>query len=102
MEDGLQAWEHLQELEASGKRVQDEYMMMISDIEMPEMDGYTLVTSVRSQPTMRDFFIVLHSSLSGVFNKAMVEKVGANDFIAKFDPDILAQRVADQIEKRMQ
>ena len=102
MEDGLQAWEHLQELEASGKRVQDEYMMMISDIEMPEMDGYTLVTSVRSQPTMRDFFIVLHSSLSGVFNKAMVEKVGANDFIAKFDPDILAQQVADQIEKRMQ
>ena len=28
----------------------------------------------------------------------MVEKVGANDFIAKFDPDVLAQKVADRIE----
>lgn len=99
MEDGMQAWQHLLELEAAGKRIQDEYMMMISDIEMPEMDGYTLVTNVRAQPSMKDFFIVLHSSLSGVFNKAMVEKVGANDFIAKFDPDILAEQVVGKIEQ---
>ncbi|WP_297004661.1 response regulator, partial [Thalassolituus sp. UBA6592] len=67
------------------------------DIEMPEMDGYTLTTRVRADNRMSGFFVVLHSSLSGVFNKAMVEKVGANDFIAKFDPDILAERVASRI-----
>ena len=37
--------------------------------------------------------IILHTSLSGVFNNAMVEKVGADDFIAKFHPDELATAV---------
>lgn len=96
--DGLQAWNHLEEIIESGDKPSDRYIMMVSDIEMPEMDGYTLTHKVRSHPSMSDFYIVLHSSLSGVFNNAMVDKVGANDFIAKFDPDILAERVARRIE----
>lgn len=97
LNDGLQAWEHLVGIADAGEKITDHYMMMISDIEMPEMDGYTLTTRVRSDSRMANFHIVLHSSLSGVFNKAMVEKVGANDFIAKFDPDILAERVVNQV-----
>jgi len=97
LEDGKRAWEHLKGIHDNGERVQDHYMMMISDIEMPEMDGYTLVTKVRSEPAMDSFYVVLHSSLSGVFNKAMVEKVGADDFIAKFDPDVLADNVVQRL-----
>ena len=97
LNDGRQAWEHVQAIADSGERLQDHYMMMISDIEMPEMDGYTLTTRIRSDSRMAGFYIVLHSSLSGVFNKAMVEKVGADDFIAKFDPDILAEQVVRQV-----
>ena len=97
LNDGLQAWQHLEEIADAGENISDRYMMMISDIEMPEMDGYTLTTRVRADNRMSGFFVVLHSSLSGVFNNAMVEKVGANDFIAKFDPDILAERVASRI-----
>ncbi|MFY9180453.1 MAG: chemotaxis protein CheV [Venatoribacter sp.] len=98
LNDGLQAWNHLQGIVDGGERVEDHYVMMISDIEMPEMDGYTLTHSVRGDNRMSGFYVVLHSSLSGVFNKAMVEKVGANDFIAKFDPDILAEKVVSRIE----
>ncbi|WP_320821277.1 chemotaxis protein CheV [Thalassolituus sp.] len=97
LNDGRQAWEHVQAIADNGERLQDHYMMMISDIEMPEMDGYTLTTRIRSDSRMAGFHIVLHSSLSGVFNKAMVEKVGADDFIAKFDPDILAEQVVRQV-----
>lgn len=97
LNDGLQAWQHLQGIADAGERVQDHYLMMISDIEMPEMDGYTLTSSVRGDARMSGFDIVLHSSLSGVFNKAMVEKVGADDFIAKFDPDILAEKVISRL-----
>lgn len=100
LEDGRQAWEHLYGIVEGGRRLQDEYMMLISDIEMPEMDGYTLTTRIRGDSRMAGFHVVLHSSLSGVFNKAMVEKVGADDFIAKFDPDILAGQVAVQIQSR--
>lgn len=98
LNDGRQAWNHLLEIVEGGERLQDRYTMIISDIEMPEMDGYTLTNNIRLDSRMAGFHIVLHSSLSGVFNKAMVEKVGANDFIAKFDPDILAEKVASQLK----
>jgi len=72
--------------------------MVISDIEMPEMDGYTLTAEIRHDPRMQDLHILLHTSLSGVFNQAMVRKVGADDFLAKFRPDDLAARVSDRIK----
>ena len=43
--------------------------------------------------------IVLHTSLSGVFNQAMVKKVGADNFIAKFNPDELAKAVKELMKK---
>jgi two-component system chemotaxis response regulator CheV len=75
----------------------DRLFMVISDIEMPEMDGYTFTTEVRRDQRMSDLHILLHTSLSGVFNHAMVEKVGANDFIAKFQPDVLAKAVLKRL-----
>jgi two-component system chemotaxis response regulator CheV len=44
--------------------------------------------------------VLLHTSLSGVFNQAMVQKVGADDFLSKFRPDELADRVITRIEAR--
>lgn len=73
--------------------------MIISDIEMPEMDGYTLTTEIRRNPAMADIYVLLHTSLSGVFNNALVEKVGANCFIAKFDPDDLAAAVSEALKQ---
>ncbi len=67
--------------------------MVISDIEMPEMDGYTFTTEVRKDPRMSDLHILLHTSLSGLFNNTMAQKVGADEFIAKFQPDALAKSV---------
>ncbi|WP_296985705.1 chemotaxis protein CheV [Thalassolituus sp. UBA1505] len=95
--NGLEAYQQLMHWKEEGRDIKNNLMMIITDAEMPEMDGYTLTTRVRADNRMSGFFVVLHSSLSGVFNKAMVEKVGANDFIAKFDPDILAERVASRI-----
>jgi two-component system chemotaxis response regulator CheV len=53
------------------------------------MDGYTLAAEIKAEPALRPIHIILHSSLSGVFNEAMVKKVGADQFIAKFHPDEL-------------
>lgn len=97
LNDGRQALEYLKAMLAEGKKPTEEFLMMISDIEMPEMDGYTLTAEIRNDPRMQGLHIVLHSSLSGVFNQAMVKKVGADDFLAKFHPDDLAQRVIAQM-----
>ena len=98
LNDGRQALDYLKQLVADGKKPEEEFLMMISDIEMPEMDGYTLTSEIRNDPRMQKLHIVLHTSLSGVFNQAMVKKVGADDFLAKFRPDDLAARVVDRIK----
>jgi two-component system chemotaxis response regulator CheV len=98
LNDGRQALDYLRKLVDEGKKPEDEFLMMISDIEMPEMDGYTLTAEVRADSRMQKLHIILHTSLSGVFNQAMVKKVGADDFLAKFRPDDLAARVVERIK----
>lgn len=96
--DGAEALQILKDTAEKGQKLSDEFVMMISDIEMPEMDGYTLTAEVRGDPNLKDLYILLHTSLSGVFNRAMVAKVGADDFIPKFNPDELAQAVQRRVE----
>lgn len=98
LNDGRQALDYLQAMVAEGKSPEHELLMIISDIEMPEMDGYTLTAAIRADARMQKLHILLHTSLSGVFNQAMVKKVGANDFLAKFRPDDLASRVVERIK----
>jgi len=95
---GRDALNQIKEMAAQGP-IESQIALVISDIEMPEMDGYTLTTEIRRDPDLKDLFIMLHTSLSGVFNNAMVEKVGANRFIAKFNADELATGVMDAIQE---
>lgn len=95
--DGREALTYLKNMVDEGKDPYSELILVISDIEMPEMDGYTFTSEVRNDPNLQNLHIILHTSLSGVFNEAMVKKVGANDFLAKFHPDELANRVNDRI-----
>lgn len=99
LNDGRQALDYLRSIADSGEKVSNKIMMMISDIEMPEMDGYTLTAEVRADSRLSDLFVLLHTSLSGVFNQAMVKKVGANEFLAKFNPDMLASLVAQRVRE---
>ncbi|MBN6150114.1 chemotaxis protein CheV [Xanthomonas sp. AmX2] len=93
LSDGRQALDHLLQIHAGGENPADRYAMVISDIEMPAMDGYTLTTEIRRHPGLAGLYVLLHTSLSGVFNNAMVERVGANAFVAKYSPHELADYV---------
>ncbi|MCU4676439.1 chemotaxis protein CheV [Catenovulum sp. 2E275] len=91
--NGKDALNKLIEASKETGEVTDRVALLISDIEMPEMDGYTLTAEIKNNPKLKNLKVILHTSLSGVFNHAMVEKVGADDFIAKFNPDELAGAV---------
>ena len=73
--------------------------MVISDIEMPVMHGYTFTTEVHSDLRLAHLYIIPHTSMSGVFKQSMVNWVGANRYIAKFDPDILAEAVIAVVQE---
>ena len=95
--DGVHAVNLLQDLLSKDDDPSQQLSMIISDIEMPEMDGYQLTATVRAMPQIHDIYILLHSSISGEFNADMVNKTGANQFIQKYSPDDLASAVAAQI-----
>lgn len=80
-------------------KVSNRVLMVISDIEMPEMDGYTLTTSIRKDDRLKDLYVILNSSLSGGFNDTLTEKVGANVFLSKWHSDELAETIVARIEE---
>jgi len=91
--DGKMALARLKQWADEGTPINEQLTMVISDIEMPEMDGYTLTSEIRRDPRLKDLYVLLHSSLSGVFNESMVKKVGANRFIPKFSADELVNEI---------
>jgi two-component system chemotaxis response regulator CheV len=99
--NGLEAYQTLEAWKAEGKDIASDVLMLITDAEMPEMDGYTLTTEIRKDPVLKSMFIVLHTSLSGNFNKAMVEKVGCDGFLSKFQPEKLTREVQRIIRKKL-
>lgn len=96
--NGKEALDFLINLAEEGKNISEEFLMIISDIEMPEMDGYTLTNRIKQDPRLSNLTVLLHSSLSGIFNESMVKKVGANFFLAKYDADELAKLVISEIK----
>ncbi len=98
--NGQEALDRLKEIAAETGDVTDKVGVLVSDIEMPEMDGYTLTAEIKNTPELEKLNVVLHTSLSGVFNQAMVQKVGADDFIAKFHPDELATAVQKWLKEK--
>jgi two-component system, chemotaxis family, chemotaxis protein CheV len=95
---GQEAWERLLEIadkaSSIGKPVRDEIQIILSDIEMPDMDGFALTKHIRSDPRFADIPVILHSSLTGTCNKEKGKSVGATDYVTKFDPKVLGEMIA--------
>lgn|SRR5512143_500253 len=91
---GKEAWDQLQALDskaqAEGKTVRDRIALVLTDLEMPEMDGFTLTRNIKQDPRFSAIPVVIHSSLTGATNEAHVRKVGADAYVAKFVAEDLA------------
>ena len=92
--DGAQALERLRQWADDGA-LDARVSMVISDIEMPQMDGYTLVRSIRADERLAHLHVMMHSSLSGQFNSRACAEAGADRLLAKFDPDEFATAVTE-------
>lgn len=95
--DGLKGLQKLKAWADAGENMTDKLLMVFTDAEMPEMDGYRLTTEIRQDPRLRGLYVVLHTSLSGSFNESMVKKVGCDNFLSKFQPD----RLVDVVRERL-
>lgn len=103
LDRGEEALKFLREtVEDSNKSIEDIFMLAIVDIEMPGMDGFTLISKIREDAKLANLPVVLHSSLSGVFKDDMIKKVGADYFLPKYNADELAQIVIEKAKSLSQ
>ena len=101
---GKEAWDKLQAIsdkaEAEGKTVGDKIALVLTDLEMPEMDGFTLTRNIKQDPRFSAIPVVIHSSLTGTANEAHVKKVGADAYVAKFVAEDLANALCQALSAR--
>ena len=92
--NGREAWERLQSManraQAEGENLRDKLHLILTDAEMPEMDGYVLTRCIKSDPRFAGVAVVMHSSLSSEANRSMGKSVGVDAYVAKFEPRVLA------------
>jgi two-component system chemotaxis response regulator CheV len=95
-DSAVKALNHIEKKVACGDAAG--FDLIISDIEMPGMDGFTFTRRVRALPEFVNVPIALHSSMSNPTNRDKAKEAGANEFIPKFDPDALSQLVLRLIQ----
>ncbi len=85
---GKEAWERLQTMEreakAEGKTARQKVAVVLSDLEMPEMDGFTLTRKIKEDERFKSIPVVIHSSLTGRANEEHARNVGAEGYVGKF------------------
>ncbi|HNY39593.1 MAG TPA: chemotaxis protein [Zoogloea sp.] len=93
--NGRQAWTELEKLASyaasSGRKVKDMVALVLTDVEMPEMDGYILTKKIKTDPRFDGVPVIMHSSLSGMSNQQLGRSVGVDEYVAKFEPQRLAE-----------
>lgn len=99
--NGRQAWDGLRKVaahaEASGRKVSDFVSLVLTDVEMPEMDGYMLTRQIKADRRFADIPVIMHSSLSGMSNQQLGRSVGVDEYVPKFEPQRLAQTLVRRL-----
>ncbi|MBI4983854.1 MAG: chemotaxis protein CheV [Rhodocyclales bacterium] len=93
--NGRNAWDELQKIasyaDSTGRKVCDIVQLVLTDVEMPEMDGYILTKNIKSDPHFAGIPVIMHSSLSSMSNMQLGKSVGVDEYVPKFEPQRLAE-----------
>jgi two-component system chemotaxis response regulator CheV len=96
--NGRQAWIELAKMadyaDASHIPLKEMIQVILTDVEMPEMDGYMLTRKIKADKRFTGIPVLMHSSLSSSSNQQLGKTVGVDEYVAKFEPQKLAQTLA--------
>ncbi len=99
--NGREAWNELEKVatyaQASGQNINDLVSLVLTDVEMPEMDGYILTKKIKSDPRFAGIQVVMHSSLSGTSNQQLGKSVGVDEYVPKFEALKLSETLARRL-----
>ena len=96
--NGRQMWDEMEKVagyaKSVGKSPSSLISLVLTDIEMPEMDGYILTKKIKSDPRFANIPVIMHSSLSGMSNQKLGQSVGVDEYVPKFEPQRLSETLA--------
>lgn len=102
--NGSQMWDELEKMavyaKAMGKTPAEAISLVLTDIEMPEMDGYILTKKIKADPRFASIPVIMHSSLSGMSNQNLGLSVGVDEYVPKFEPQRLSETITRRLTKR--
>ncbi|WP_374681517.1 chemotaxis protein [Accumulibacter sp.] len=99
--NGREAWDELEKVarsaQTAGQKVSELISLVLTDIEMPEMDGYILTKRIKSDARFAGVPVIMHSSLSGMSNQQLGRSVGVDEYVPKFEPQRLSETLARRL-----
>jgi two-component system chemotaxis response regulator CheV len=101
--NGQEAWDKLKAVASRSdqeqKPVHDAIGLVLTDAEMPEMDGYVLTRHIKEDKRFEGIPVLMHSSLSSVANQKLGQQVGVDAYVPKFNPEDLARMIGSMLQK---
>ncbi len=101
--NGMEAWKLLasmaEQAESTGGKVSDKVQLILTDVEMPEMDGYVLTRHVKDDPRFASIPVIMHSSLTADANQNLGKGVGADAYVPKFQPHELSSTLKKLLDE---
>jgi len=102
--NGAEAWALLDKMatkcELDERDITTEIQAVLTDVEMPEMDGYVLTQKIKADPRLQHLPVIMHSSLTAAANQSMGKGVGADAYVPKFQPRELAETLERFFEEQ--
>jgi len=96
-DSALKALEYLEQIRTTPER--EHIGLIVSDIEMPGLDGFSFTRTLRQMDEFADTPVILHSSMSNPTNRLKAEEAGADSFLGKFDSAALGREVLAVLER---
>jgi two-component system chemotaxis response regulator CheV len=94
-------WEEMEKMatyaKSVGRPLSSIINLILTDIEMPEMDGYMLTKQIKGDMRFAGIPVIMHSSLSGMSNQKLGLSVGVDEYVPKFEPQRLSETLARRL-----
>lgn len=100
--DGLEGLKKLEELYGVyGDRLRDELKIIVSDVEMPQMDGFHFAANVKDDDRFKNVPIVFNSSISDHFSELRGKEAGGEAYLTKFDAAVFYKEISNVLKSHI-
>ena len=100
VDNGQEAWDFLQEVKNSQDPLENHVCCVVTDIEMPQMDGHRLTKLIKDDPALKRLPVVLFSSLINEEMRIKGEQLGADAQITKPEIASLVELIDGLLEQQ--